>query len=110
MLSIKHESFLAPAIQARVLELNANGDLPPYVVVENIGTSASVAIVWQESDDGSTWTDIGGTTKSINPSKSDGQVIVTTKRKIALSAGGGMRLLVAVARQVNGPVSDFGVA
>ena len=110
MLSQKSESYTAPSIQARVAEFLNNGDLSPYVVVENLGTSASVSIQYQESDNGSDWSPIDNTSRSINPEKSDGQVVVSNKRLIAVAASGGQRIRVSVIRQVNGPVTDLGSA
>ena len=110
MISQKSESYLAPSVQARVMELNNNGDVPPTIIIENIGTAASASIVIEESDDGTTWTPLAGTTKAINPGKSCSQIITSVKRKLALSAGGNVRLLVTVIRQVNGPVNDLGTA
>jgi hypothetical protein len=93
-----------------VFYMNNSLDLAPYVVVENLDDVASATIKYQESDDGSTWTDIAGTPATINPGKANGQIVVTSRRLISLFAGGNVDLLVTVARQVNGSPQDLGVA
>ncbi len=110
MLGVKTVTYSAPAIAARVAEFTNNGDLAPYCVVENLDGTASAAIRYQESDDGNTWTDIAGTTRTVNPGKSDGQLVVSTKRLIALHAGGNVRISLGLIRQVDGAPTDLGVA
>lgn len=110
MLSLKSASYLAPAIAGRVVEMQNNGDLSPYIVVENLDGSASAAIVYQESDDGVNWTDIAGTTATVNPGVSNGQIVQSTRRLIALHAGGNVRLDVSVIRVVDGSPGDLGLA
>lgn len=91
--------FDAPAIAAIVTQfLNTSGNVPA-VVVTNLGTSASCALKFQDSDDGSTWTDITGATATILPGASDGpRLISSVKRLIAIHAGGGMKIKVHVTR------------
>lgn len=110
MESTKRAVYLAPAIAARVVEFQNNGDLPPYVTVENLDGVASAAIVYQESDDGVNWSDIAGTTATVNPGQSNGQIVVTTRRLIALHAGGNVNVSVSVTRQINGAPGDLGLA
>lgn len=110
MLSTKSAVYDAPAIAARVLEFQNNGNLPPYCVVENLDASSSAPIKYQESDDGTTWTDIASTTASINPGESDGQRVTSARSRIALHAGGNLKLLVSVSRQVDGAPTNLGTA
>jgi len=110
VISFKSADYTAPAIAARVVEWQNNGDLPSYIVVENLDSSASASIVYQESDDGANWSDIATTTATINPGYSDGQIVTSTRRKLALFAGGNVQLKVSVVRQVNGAAPDLGLA
>jgi|CXWL01.1.fsa_nt_gi hypothetical protein len=110
MQSTKSAYYTAPAIAARIVEFKNNGSLPPYVVVENLGTTASASVIYQESDDGSTWTDIASTTTTVNPGTSNGQKITSTKAHLALKAGGNVPLLVSVHRTVNGSPASLGAA
>lgn len=110
MQSIKEATYLAPAIAARVVQFNNDGDLQPYVVVENTGSSASAAIRFQESDNGSTWSDISNTAATVLPGESNAQIIVSTKAKLALFAAGNVPISVMVVKQVNGAPSDLGTA
>jgi len=108
--STKRAVYLAPSIAARVVEFQNNGDLAPYCVVENLDGVASAAIVYQESDDGVNWSDIAGTTATVNPGQGNGQIITSIRRLIALHAGGNVSLTVSVTRQVNGAPADLGLA
>ena len=110
MQSRKTELVQAPALQTRVLFFDNMGDTPPASTVENKGTSNSVALVYQESDDGQNWTDILGATVSIAPGKSDARFVVSTKRKLALAAQGNEPILVSIDRTINGTVTDLGPA
>ena len=110
MVSLKDANYTAPAIAARVVEFQNNGDLPPYIVVENLDGTASAAIVYQESDDGVNWADIPTTVATVNPGLSDGQIVTSTRRKLALHAGGNVLLKVSVLRVVNGAPPDLGLA
>lgn len=108
MLDIKSGNADAPSIAGRVIEFRNEGNLPAYVVVENLDGSSSAAIKYQESD-GSGWTDIPGTNATINPGASDGQILSgATQRDIALFAGGNVKLLIHVIRQSDGELYDYG--
>lgn len=107
-MDLKSGTIDAPAVAARVIEFRNEGNLPAYVVVENLDGSVSATIKYQESD-GSGWTDIPGTNAVINPGQSDGQIISgATQRDIALFAGGNVKLLVHVVRQTDGELYDWG--
>lgn len=110
MQSLKQAVYTAPAIAARVLEFAASGDLPPYCVVENLDGTSSVAVKYQESDDGTTWTDLAGTTVSINPGESDGQIVTASRARIALHVGGNVQIQFSVTRQVDGAPLNLGSA
>jgi len=110
MLALKTVIYTAPAIADRVVEFRNNGDLSPYCVVENLDAVASAAIRFQESDDGSTWTDIPNTTKTINPGASDGQIVTSSRARIALHAGGNVQVSFGLVRQVDGAPVDLGTA
>lgn len=110
MLNLKLAEYTAPALATRVVTFHNNGDLPPYCVVENLDATASAAIRYQESDDGASWTDVAGTTATVNPGTSNGQIVVSAKRLIALHAGGNVKLAFAGVRQVDGSPTDLGVA
>lgn len=109
MLSTKTELYQAPSLQQRQVFWDNNGTLT-VLVVENKGSANSIAIVVQESDDGSTYSDLSGTSKSIAPGKSETLVIISTKRKLALAAQGNESMLVSVQRTINGTVKDLGTA
>jgi len=98
----------APAIAGIVLTFANSGNLAPYAVLENLDALASAAIRYQESDDGQNWTDIANTTATINPGESNGQVVTSARARIALHAGGNVKLSVAVIRQVNGAPLNLG--
>jgi len=108
--SKKTAVYTAPAIAGVVAQFANSGDLPPYCVVENLDGVASAAIKYQESDDGTTWTDIAGTTATVNPGASDGQRVVASRARIALHAGGNVQIVFSVTRQVDGAPLDLGVA
>ena len=110
MLSTKSAVYLAPSQAARIFEMLNSIDLPPYIVVENIDAVASAPLHYQESDDGSTWATIAGTPATVNPGQSNGQIVVTSRRLIALFAGGNVKLLVSPVRQVNGSPLSLGSA
>lgn len=100
--------YLAPATAAIVVEFRNDGNLNPYCVVENKDTTNSIALKYQESDDGVTWTDIAGTNATVGPGDSDGQVVISAKSRLALHAGGSADLLFSLVRQVNGDPADLG--
>lgn len=110
MKSEKSAQYLAPSIAGRIVQFQNDGDLPPYVVIENYGIGASAAIIFQESDNGTNWSDIPATTATILPGTSVGVTVVSTKAKLALKAGGNVPLEVSVVKQVNGSPPDFGSA
>jgi len=110
VLSTKSAVYQAPAIAQRVVEFANAGDLPSYCVVENLDPSASAPIRYQESDDGTTWTDIAGTTATVNPGESDGRQVVASRARIALHAGGNVKLKFSVTRQVDGSPVNLGTA
>ena len=110
MLSTKVGVYTAPSFAQRVVEFYNSLDLAPYVTVENPDAIASSPIKFQESDDGSTWADIAATPATVNPGQSNAQIVVTSRRLIALFAGGNVKLLVTVARQINGAPASLGVA
>ena len=110
MLSSKTAVYDAPAIAGQVVEFSNQGALPPYILVQNLDTLASSAIKYQESNDKSTWTDIAGTTATVNPGDSNGQQVVTSMAFIRLHAGGNLKLLVSVNRAINGSPLDLGTA
>ena len=109
MLSTKTELYTAPSIQAEITRWLNNGTLS-VLTVENKGTSNSVALVVQESDDGNTWSDVQGTNKSISPATSDTLILISTKSRFRLAAQGNEPVLVTVARTINGTVTDLGPA
>lgn len=108
MLKLETVDYDAPAIAAVVMQFNNSGDLAPYLVVENQDALASAAIRYQESDDGQNWTDIANTTATVNPGESNGQIVTSGRARIALHAGGNVKLSVAVIRQVNGAPNNLG--
>ena len=110
MQSQKSAVYTAPAVAAKVVEFNNSLDLAPYVTVENLDGAVSVPIKFQESDDGSTWTDIAGTNATVNPGQSVGCSVVTSRARIALHAGGNARVLVSINRTVNGSPTNLGSA
>ena len=110
MHSTKSAVYTAPAVAARIVEFYNSADLPPYVTVENLETGSSVPIEFQESDDGTNWTDITNTTATINPGESVGVEVVSSRARIALHAGGNAQILVGVNRTINGAPTSLGSA
>lgn len=110
MQSLKQGVYTAPAIAARVLEFANGGNLPPYCVVENLSSTTSAPVKYQESDDGTTWTDIPGTTVTVNPGESDGQIVTASRARIALHVGGNLQIIFGVTRQVDGAPLNLGTA
>jgi len=108
--SSKSATYIAPAIASRIVEFQNDGDLPPHVLLENTGLTASAAIRYQESDNGSNWTDIANTAGTVLPGESNQQLIVSTKARLALYAQGNTPLNVTVSKQVNGSPTNLGVA
>ena len=105
----------APAVATRVVEFLNNGDTNPVVFVENLDpvTGASAAIRFQESDTGNAddWTDIPDTVATVLPG---GCVVLTqlnsSRSRLALHAGGNVKLLVTVVRTVKGSPTNLGAA
>ena len=110
MQSQKSAVYTAPAVADRVVQFQNALDVPPYVVVENLDGAVSVPIKYQESDDGSTWTDIAGTNATVNPGQSVSCSVVTSRARVALHAGGNANVLVTVNRTVNGAPLNLGSA
>ena len=107
MLKTEGQNLLAPGVGERILFFHNDSSIAPHVFVENKDDTNSAAISYEESDDGASWATIVGTSKSIPPGQSDGQIVVATKRRIALFAQGNVRLDVHVARLYNGDNSDL---
>lgn len=105
MLKVQGQVLGAPGIGSRILQFMNDSSLSPILVVENLDSSLSAAISYEESDDGSTWSTIVGTSKSISPGQSDAQIILSNRRKIALFAQGNVNLQINVIRQYNGDSS-----
>jgi len=106
--------YEAPPVAARIVEFLNNGNNAPVVVVENedpAAGGASAAIRFQESDNGVDWTDISDTAATVLPG---GDSVVTTvqssRARIALHAGGNVKLLVTVIRIIKGSPSNLGAA
>lgn len=110
MHSIKNATYLAPSIAARIVEFRNDGDTPPSVLIENTGSSASAGIRFQESDNGTNWTDISNTSATILPGGSNQQYIVSQRSRLALYAQGNVPLSVTVTKQVDGSPEDLGTA
>ena len=111
MRSQKSATYLAPAIGADVFSFQNNGTLDPVCTVEHVDPSAgSIALKYRESDDGSTWTDIAGTAATVNPSgtRSNQQVVVSTRRFIALFASGNAKFMFTLDQQVDGSPTQLG--
>ena len=110
-LDVKPGVYDAPAIAARIVEFLNNGNTAPVVYVENVDTLASAAIRFQESDNGVDWTDIPDTSATVLPG---GEVVVTiinsSRARIALHAGGNVKLLVTVIRSIKGAPTNLGAA
>ena len=104
----------APAIAARVVEFLNNGNNSPYVIAENQDPTAggsSAAIRYQESDNGVDWTDIPDTAATVLPGGDNVATLIQSSRaRIALHAGGNVKLLVTVIRTVKGSPGNLGAA
>ena len=100
----------APAIAGRVVEFLNNGGSAPVVTVENNDTTSSAEIRFQESDDGNNWTDISDTVNTVLPGKSVVTTVVSSRARLALYAGGNVKLLVTVIRTVDGSPTNLGAA
>lgn len=110
MLNVKSAVYAAPAIAGRVVRFRNDGDSGPVCTVENLSPTSSAPIKYQESDNGSTWTDIAGTTATVNPGESNVQTVVASRAFIALNVGGNLNILFHCARVVNGSPDDLGSA
>jgi hypothetical protein len=108
--SNKSAVYTAPAVSKIVVQFDNNGALPAYCVVENLDAANGVTLKYQESDDGTTWSDIAGTNASVAPGASDGQKVTSVRRYIALFAGGNALMEFSVQRQINGSPANLGVA
>ena len=89
------------AIGAEVLKFRNNSPNNPSVTIRNNDPTISLSIEWRDSDDGTTWTTISGTSATITPGNSDTQLVNSTKRLIALFAVCNVSLDYHVARQYN---------
>lgn len=110
MRSTKTAVYTAPSIGARIVEFFNSADEAPVCTVENLDALASASIRYQESDDGTTWTDIANTSATVDPMKSDTQEVASSRSRIALFATGNVRLMFTAARQVNGSPTHLGTA
>lgn len=111
---VKNAVYDAPAVAARVLEFLNSGNNSPVVIVENQDPEAggaSAAIRLQESDNGQDWTDIPDTAKTVLPG-GDSVVITaeSSRARIALHAGGNVKLLVTIIRTIKGAPFNVGAA
>lgn len=102
MLKSQSMSRLAPGVGDRIIIMQNDSSIAPYAVVENKDTGLSAAIEYQESDDGTTWSTIVGTSQSISPGQSNGQIVTSSRRQIALFAQGNVLLDIHVVRNYNG--------
>lgn len=110
MRSSKTAKYNAPPVAARVLDFFNSPDGAPVVTVENLDTSAGLAIYYVESDDGVNYTPIANTPASIDPTKSNQQTITSARARIGLVAQGNVEFLFTVDRQVNGSPTSLGTA
>ena len=108
---VKSGVYDAPAIAQRVLEFLNNGNTTPVVIVENLDTASSAAIRFQESDNGVDWTDVPDTAATVLPGGENVLTLTQSSRaRIALHAGGSVKLLVTVVRTVKGSPTNIGAA
>lgn len=90
-LDLKSATYDGTALGGRVVEFFNDGALPPTCLVENLDPAISATIKYQEADL-SSWADISGTTVVITPGTSDQQIVVSTRRKIALHVTGAVKI------------------
>lgn len=111
---LKTVSYDAPAVGARISEFLNNGSNPPIVIVENnspLVGGATASIRFQESDNGSDWTDIADTVASIPPGgKNAVRTLVSNRARLAIFASGNVPLLVSVLRTIDGSPANLGAA
>lgn len=111
---IKTGDYDAPAIGERIVEFLNNGSNPPIAIVENGSPAvggATASVRFQESDNGSDWTDIADTVASIPPGgKNVVRSLVSQRARLALYASGNVPLLVTVIRTVDGSPENLGAA
>ena len=86
---------------ARAVIFRNDSSIPPYVIVENKDLALAVSIEYQESDDGVTWTVITGTSAAINAGLSNGQIVQSSRRLLALFSLGAVDLDVHVIKNQN---------
>ena len=106
MIKVESQVMLAPGIGDRIMKLPFS-TIPPYIVVEHMGDSGSVSMHYEETDDGSSWTVVPGTTVVLDPGESSGQIVSATKRQLALFASGNNNIHVTMVRQQNGVTTEF---
>jgi len=111
---VKNINYAAPAIAARIVDFLNSGNNAPVVIVENQDAAvggASAAIRFQESDNGTDWTDIPDTAATVLPGGDNVVTQVQTSRaRIALHAGGNVRLSVTIIRTIKGSPTNLGAA
>jgi hypothetical protein len=98
----------APAVAERILKIANDSSTELMVLVENRGVN-SASIEYQESDDGSTWSTIVGTSVFVDPNAANRQLVVSSRKHVALYANGNVLLLVHVGRQYNNPVQPISI-
>ncbi len=108
MISTQVAVYTTPAVADRVVQFNNDGAHAPVVTIENLDVGQSLSLKYQESDDGSTWTDIAGTTVVVNPGEVDVQEIVSTRRLIALNAGNNVQIQLQLQRVIAGAPTNLG--
>lgn len=110
MRSTKNAMYLLPSLSGNVVEFLNDGNEAPVVTIEHIDTGASAAVSIMESNDGTTWTTVSGTTASISPGQSRTFVPTSAMRRLAVRGSGNVKVLVTVGKQVNGSPTDLGAA
>lgn len=101
MLKTETLTVLSTGLGGRVLIFNNDGVIPPHVIIQNLDDTSSAAIQYQESQDGSTFTNLTGTNVTINPRNSNGQIITSSQRYIAVHSVGAVNLEISVIRKRN---------
>jgi hypothetical protein len=98
MLKFVSLSLTAPGAGSQVM-LFRNDAKSIYCAVENKDEAISATVKYQESSDGTTWSDITGTTATISPGQVNGQIVTSVAPYLALYAQGDVLIEVGLLRQ-----------
>ncbi len=96
-----NRTLTLPITEDRVLILAKQADTPRQIQLRHLGKSGQTTpatLKWQESQDGSNWYDIAGTSITVAAGAGTGWMLTSTKPYVALAGYGNVDVEVSVDR------------